>query len=85
MPSYDYRCNVTGEVVEVRHPMSELLATWGEVCERSGKDPGATPRESPVTRLITASQVIGSSALRNPEPPPCGAPQCCNGGMCGVD
>ena len=38
MPSYDYRCEANGRVVEVRHTMSEKLTTWGEVCAQAGLD-----------------------------------------------
>jgi predicted nucleic acid-binding Zn ribbon protein len=36
MPRYDYFCDANGEVVEVTHPMSQKLQTWGEVCANSG-------------------------------------------------
>ncbi len=29
MPTYDYRCETNGQVVEVKHGMSEVLKTWG--------------------------------------------------------
>jgi hypothetical protein len=34
--------------------MSEKLATWGEVCARSGQPPGPTPAEAPVELVIHA-------------------------------
>ena len=54
MPLYEYRCPGNGQTVEVRHGMSESLATWGELCERSGRDPGDTPVAESVERLISA-------------------------------
>ncbi len=83
MPSYDYRCSVTGEVVEVRHGMNEVLKTWGEVCERAGIETGAAPADAPVEKLITGGQVISSASLKDV------APSCstgmCGGGMCGLN
>lgn len=84
MPSYDYRCELNGQVVEVRHKMSEKLCTWGEVCERAGIETGDTSADAPVKRLITGGNIISTSALSNPEPPPsCGSGGCA-GGMCGL-
>ncbi|MEF8792813.1 zinc ribbon domain-containing protein [Thiohalorhabdus sp.] len=78
MPTYDYRCPANGEVVEVQHPMSEKLTTWGEVCEYSGRECGATAADQPVERLISGGSVVSSDSLSNPEPSPCA------GGMCGL-
>lgn len=83
MPSYDYRCPANGRVVEVRHGMNEALTTWGELCARAGIEPGATPLDAPVERLITGGAVVGSAALKNPGPPPCMSGGC-GGGMCGL-
>ena len=83
MPTYDYRCLENGQVVEVKHGMSEKLMTWGEVCEHTGTDIGQTVASSPVERLISGGQVIPSSTLKNPEPPSC-ATGGCSGGMCGL-
>lgn len=84
MPSYDYRCEANGQVVEVRHSMSESLATWGEVCERAGLEVGDTSADAPVQRLITGGNVVSSSSLSNPEAPSCGMGGC-GGGMCGLN
>ncbi len=84
MPTYDYRCIETGQVVEVRHAMSENLTTWGEICHRTGMELGNTPANSPVERLITGGQFVHSNALKNPEPS-CATGSCCPGGMCGLN
>jgi len=81
MPSYDYRCDRNGRVVEVKHSMNVKLRTWGEICSHAEIDPGDTPKDAPVQRLITGGQVVRSSALKNPEPP-CASGPCCGGGMC---
>ena len=83
MPSYDYRCAANDQVVEVRHSMNEKLTTGGEVCTKAGIEPGNTPAESPVVRLISGGVIVSSSALSNPEPPSCGGGGC-GGGMCGL-
>lgn len=80
MPTYDYRCDANGRVVEVKHAMSEDLATWGELCERAGIEPGATPVDAPVSRLSTGGQLIGAEHLGNPDP--CSAGTCCPPGSC---
>jgi hypothetical protein len=84
MPSYDYRCEQNGQVVEVMHKMSEKLKTWGEVCEKANLEPGDTPVDAPVVRLITGGNIVSSSALSNPEVPPCASGGCA-GGMCGLN
>ncbi|MEH6813628.1 MAG: zinc ribbon domain-containing protein [Motiliproteus sp.] len=83
MPTYDYRCNTTGECYEVQHSMSEKLMTWGELCEAAGIEPGAVSLDSPVERLATGGQVVKSGALRNPDLPPCATGGGCQSGSCG--
>jgi len=84
MPTYDYLCDTNGRKVEVRHGMNEQLRSWGELCEAAHIDPGDTPLESPVRRLISGGAVISRSALSNPEPA-CGSGACCPGGVCGLE
>ena len=57
MPMYEYLCEANGRSVEVVHRMSERYETWGELCEKSQIDPGDTPPESPVRRLIGGGTV----------------------------
>lgn len=57
MPRYEYRCEANGRTVEVAHAMSERLATWGELCERAGIDPGPTAPSTPIERLISLSAI----------------------------
>lgn len=84
MPSYDYRCAANDRVVEVRHRVTEKLMTWGEVCTKAGIEPGETPTDAPVDRLITGGSIVSSGTLSNPEPPSCGSGGC-GGGMCGLN
>ncbi|MEJ6685338.1 hypothetical protein [Reinekea sp.] len=69
MPRYDYFCDANGEVVEVTHPMSQKLQTWGEVCANSGHALGAVDKSELVSRIITrapmANTPIGNSGLKN--------------------
>ncbi len=85
MPSYDYRCEANGEVVEVRHRMSERVATWGELCTLAGIDTGVTPANALVQKLITGGQVVRRSSLGDAAAPACSSGPCCGGGMCGID
>ena len=82
MPTYDYRCVENGQIVEVKHSVSQKLTTWGEVCANTGMGLGSTSAESPVERLITGGNVVQSNTLKNPEPS-CASGSCCAGGMCG--
>lgn len=67
MPRYEYRCPQNQKIVEVEHPMADLLKTWGQVCERAGINPGSTPLDAPVEKLLSLS-FVGSG--RTP-PQPC--------------
>ena len=86
MPTYDYRCDTNGQVLEVSHRMSEKLVTWGELCERAGVEPGDTPADAPVHRLATGGNIIasGSRGSGTAPMPPC-ASGGCGGGFCGLD
>ncbi len=84
MPTYDYQCDTNGRVVEVKHGMSEVLATWAELCERAGIEAGDTPADSPVKKLATGGQIVKSSSRGSGNMPPCGGGGC-GGGMCGLN
>lgn len=88
MPTYDYHCPTNGRTLEVMHPMSAAIHTWGEACERAGIDPGDTPATAPVTRAVTAGIPLTTGASHGGQfGPGCqaaAAPRmggCC-GGMC---
>lgn len=85
MPTYDYKLHATDQVVEVQHRMSESAKTWGELCAISQLPLGDIDPESPVEKLLSASNVVRSGALKNPSAPPCasGGP-CCGPAACGV-
>lgn len=86
MPTYDYRCDSNGRVLEVSHRMSENVSTWGELCARAGIDVGETSADAPVQRLATGGNII-SSTSRNSDPAPaaaCGTGACSPGGFCGL-
>ncbi|MBL4710977.1 MAG: zinc ribbon domain-containing protein [Gammaproteobacteria bacterium] len=57
MPTYDYRCEANKQVVEVMHRLNEKINTWGELCEKAGIDPGKTPIDSAVARIITGGNI----------------------------
>lgn len=52
VPLYDYRCPANNRTVEVRHSMHETITSWAELCRLTGMDPGDTPADSPVERLV---------------------------------
>ncbi|MGH8200133.1 MAG: zinc ribbon domain-containing protein [Steroidobacteraceae bacterium] len=85
MPTYEYRCEANGRLVEVRHKMAEKLATWGELCERAGISPGKTPAAAPVEKLISAGFIKAGASASEPE---CAAPGCgsgfCGSGACDI-
>ncbi|EXJ16760.1 FmdB family zinc ribbon protein [Imhoffiella purpurea] len=85
MPTYDYRCDSNGRVIEVNHRMSESLATWGDLCARAGIETGDTPADAPVHRLATGGNVISSASLGSGNAPACPTGSCCAGGMCGLN
>ena len=61
MPIYEYRCPSNDMVTEVRHGMAERVMTWGELVSLARIDPGDTPSDAPVERILSASVVGGSS------------------------
>jgi hypothetical protein len=84
MPKYDYRCEQNEKTIEVSHSMNETVNTWGELCTLAGIDPGETPGDSPVHKIISGGYV----ATGAPSPASshsCTAPSCCSGGICGLD
>ena len=84
MPTYDYRCEANGNVYEVRHPMSSVVSTWAELCELGDFDPNEAPGDTRVTKLLTTAGIVKSSALKNPEAPPCMTGGGCSSGGCGI-
>ena len=84
MPTYDYRCEGDGRVYEVHHPMAVSIANWGELCEVGEFDRGNLDAKTPVTKLLRTGSVVRSSALNNPDAPPCMTGGGCSGGHCGM-
>ncbi|WP_295386491.1 zinc ribbon domain-containing protein [uncultured Thiodictyon sp.] len=84
MPTYDYRCNTNGRVLEVSHRMSENLNTWGELCRQAGVETGDTPADAPVQRLATGGNVISSTSRGRDAAPPCASGHCCPSGGCNM-
>ena len=82
MPRYDYRCGANEQTVEVWHGINELLATWGELCEQAQVDPGDTPVDAPVQRLISGGAII-TVGEKEKSPPSAAARGCCARGGCG--
>jgi len=84
MPKYDYRCEQNEQTIEVSHSMSDIVNTWGELCELAGIETGETPADSPGHKIISGGYVAtGTSSSASSYG--CTAPSCCSGGMCGLD
>jgi hypothetical protein len=76
MALYDYYCETNGRTIEVRHGMTTSIDTWGELCEKARIEPGDTPADAPVRRLIgTPVPLTGGSTSADAGPAPCG-PAC---------
>ena len=58
MPIYDYFCPSNNEQLEVWHSMNLQVTTWGELCKLAKCDPGDTPEEAPVRRLLSAPRLM---------------------------
>lgn len=84
MPTYDYRCEQSGQVFEVNHPMALTIENWGDLCRAGDIDPGDVAADVPVTKLLRTAGVVKSSSLKNPEAPPCMTGGGCSGGGCGI-
>ncbi|QIZ69238.1 zinc ribbon domain-containing protein [Oxynema aestuarii] len=68
MPIYSYLCPSNNQKLDVMHGMNERAQTWGELCRFAKCDPGDTPEDTPVKRLITAPHTIvptGNSDLKS--------------------
>lgn len=57
MPIYDYACESNGQTLEVLHRINDTVKTWGELCDKAGIEPGSTPLDAPVTRIISGTNV----------------------------
>lgn len=84
MPTYDYRCEANNRVIEVKHGMNESLSTWGDLCEKAGVEPGNTPLDTAVVRLVSGGHLVTSSSGLSDAPAPC-ASGACGGGFCGLN
>ena len=54
MPIYRYLCEQNDIIVEAIHSFDTQIEDWGALCRVSGRDPGDTPLDSPVKRLVSA-------------------------------
>jgi hypothetical protein len=58
VPLYDYRCPANDRTIEVSHSMGVSISCWGELCELAAIDPGETPADSPINKLISVPAVF---------------------------
>ncbi len=85
MPSYDYRCEGSDQVFEVSHPMAVTITNWEELCGYGNFPQEEFPADTPVRKIIgSTGGLVSSSALKNPDAPPCATGDACPGGSCGI-
>ncbi len=53
MPRYDYYCDANGQTIEAFHSIKIQLSSWGELCAAVQIDPGDTPVNTSIRRIIT--------------------------------
>lgn len=80
MPTYEYYCPANRQTLEVMHPMSRTVETWGQLCELADAKPGKTASHEPVEKLLSAGMVIASQK----NDADCGRPGGCCGGGCAI-
>ena len=81
MPLYEYHCPANDRTLEVRHGMREDLRTWGELAAAAAVEPGDTPPEAEVRRLIRGGSLLLSSHADEARPSGGCGPYCaCHGG-----
>ncbi len=81
MPHYDYTCPTNGETVEVYHSMSEMLKTWGELCQKAERELGKTPADAPIERVMSGGiAMISGKGAPSMSLPVSGGHTCCGGG-----
>ena len=82
MPTYDYHCATNQKTVTVQHGMKESISNWGELCQRSETEPGKTPLDTPVERVISGGIAlpIASPVPQLPMAGCCGHPSSCGHG-----
>lgn len=79
MPTYDYFCEQNARTVSIQHSMKEKVLNWGELCQRAGLEPGSTPADAAVERIISGGIAlpIASPAPSLPMAGCCGKPSSC--------
>ena len=69
MPLYEYHCSENGRTVEVTHPMSAKLKTWGELCFVAQIALEDTDPLAPIERIYTRAPGVAvatfNSELKN--------------------
>ena len=62
-------CDANGRIMEVTHGINGMVENWGELCEIVEENPGGTPLDSPVRKIILtppmANTPKGNSYLKN--------------------
>ena len=68
MPRYDYYCEANDRTVELIHPISDVVNTWGKLCHRAKISLGTTAPDIPVRKVFItppmANTPVGDSELK---------------------
>lgn len=79
--TYEYFCEENGKTIEVQHDWKVKVVTWGQLCEILEVEPGDTPENVPVTRLMSAPTLLTQKpAERRPGLHPIGCSCGCGSG-----
>lgn len=63
MPIYDYHCAANDRTVQIIHRMSDDVKTWGDACARAEIEPGDTPADSPVNKVLLGANFMRRKAM----------------------
>lgn len=71
MPTYDYRCETTGDIFEVRHPKTLKISSWADLCDIGGFHNRTTPLNAAVTQLLNTVGIVSHTPRQKTKTPPC--------------
>ncbi|WP_067867537.1 regulator [Neptuniibacter marinus] len=82
MPTYDYRIEETGDIIEVTHTVALTPKNWEELCLLANIDPQGIPAKSLVTKLLAVTGMVKTSPKIKAKDLPCMSGKDCPSGGC---